>query len=284
MRTRRVGLSSVSDHQPDRRDILKLTLQGLIAFTVAPSVAFGQDLLGGTRQYSASYGATVNEFEAINLTLQQDLIDLTRHTTIRCDVLTISGSIKTGGKNLTLLARRVTFANAAIIDARGPLPVHDYDPASRAIDGQSPGQDGGKGADGDPGTAGGTVTLIAKEILGLVSVDTSGQKGGTAQSGGNGAKGGVGATGPHPGDAGGSGGTGGRGGLAGVPGKGGDAGSITIASVTQLDRSSVTLVAKQGDAGSSAHHGAPGGPGPGGAGGAGNVFAGTICSAPSKAR
>lgn len=199
----------------------------------------------------------------ISINLSAALVATDRPTLIWADVVTVIGTILTGGHALTVVARQLRFAKDAAIDTRGPLPEGF---ANRAPDGRSAGEDGKDGVAASAGPSGGDLVLVADSIEGEINIVARGQDGGAAQSGGNGAPGQAGAEEREACRAGPAGGQGGRGGLAGAPGAGGSGGKVSIYADSIRDRDPDVDISA-GREGKPSVHGKPGAGGPGGAGG-----------------
>lgn len=208
----------------------------------------------------------------INVLLEQALVPNDRPVVVWADLITVKGTIQTGGQNLFLSARTIKFDQDARIDSMAPPPADDYPPDLIPRKPEKHGAEGVNGKSGSNGGDAGNVFIICEKIEGNVVVIANGQRGGNAQSGGAGQDGkpGVDAIGLC---ANGIAGTpGGHGGLAGTPGNGGNGGIIAIATQEDFDASRATLSAQKGEPGSVGKHGKPGIGGKAAKGGKGGTY------------
>lgn len=257
-----------------RRDALRLSSSGalsLLPFVRALAVQQTEPAPGNVvapTAPSSPTGPLPKIHCGIRVRISSAFVTTDRPTQIWADEAILSGPIATGGHDILIVARQISFEQDALINTQGPLSEPSYPPGDRARDGVSAGEDGKKGDDGAHGAPAGNVLLVAQTITGVVRVNADGQKGGNAQSGGNGAKGSVGAPQPATCTVGNPGGPGGAPGHAGIPGKGGDAGSITlVVPEGTLGRVKPIMSADGGVPGAPGEHGKLGDGGSGGQGG-----------------
>ena len=156
-------------------------------------------------------------------------------TVVYADQIRVRGSISSAGHSITLYCRQLLVDNGATIDTSGSNGRTE--PGFRKITPDVPGAHGESGSNGDDGSAAGAVTIIAKEIIGLLVIRAVGGNGGRGQDGGHGRDGQPGTNGvdagrvdvknspiPNAADSRCDAGPCGRGGDAGPPGKSGDGG------------------------------------------------------------
>ncbi len=185
------------------------------------------------------------------------------------------GQVSTGGHDLLLMARLVTFQNAGVINTSGLDGTPSFPAEQRPEASATPGASGPDGADGGPGQNAGYLHLVAGRVSGAVNVLARGGAGGRGADGGHGRDGAPGvhavnkteSRAPWPGEA--NGGAGGNAGAAGLPGHmgiGGKGGEVKFLTVEALDRASVTIAVDGGAAGGAAEPGHAGTPGIGGNG------------------
>jgi hypothetical protein len=199
-----------------------------------------------------------------------------RATTVLADQITLSGTLRKSGLDLTLLAREIVCSNGATIDVSGGPPKTTHQPGNpgdHAANGLSAGDAGQPGGSGSGGNRGGNIKIYAQTIKGSLAILSKGGDGGNAQDGGNGAKGPSGTpwTTNNPTATGGNGGKGGAAGAAGTPGDGGNGGAIIV---NTLDGSFANVLVSSvagGNAGAPASNGTPGDPGDPGSGGSGQI-------------
>lgn len=164
----------------------------------------------------------------------------TEDTTVYADQVTVNGEVRTEGHSLTIVCRRLEFAEGSRIVSSGKAAAKSYPPDLRPQSTHVFGQPGLSGDSGSAGFNAGDVTILAHEIVGEAWIQAIGGVGGRGQDGGHGADGAPGQDGvkvyisdrrtPAPGAYGGPGQPGGVGGLPGPSGPGGKFGSIDIQS------------------------------------------------------
>jgi len=186
-----------------------------------------------------------------------------RTTTVIAESIIVSGIVRTDGKDLNLICRELVFENGSIIDASGLQGLPDYPEDQRPEGPHELGANGADGGNGGDGKHGGTVTITADIITGIVNINANGGQGGRGQDGGNGQKGGPGPNGSietehrtvasnaHDGY------NGGASGLPGMRGSGGKGGVITINTVQPFHNEYHTSVLA-GIPGTAAQPGYPG--------------------------
>src|SRR5262245_16450455 len=258
-----------------RRELLQLT-SAVSGFAVLPKCSvLAEALTLPEVSTEESYVAfldpmtKINRIYATDLILTDSLIPKDVATIIRADRITISGNVTTRGNNLTMFAREVVSSqDEAILDSRPPGASPDFAGRPAAPSGDR-GQPGSNGRDGGPGQPGGNITIAVGRMHGKLTINTSGAKGGDAESGGRGGDGVVGPVGAPPRGQGGRGGTGGAGGLTGKPGKAGDGGAISIRYLDGTPVPVIVAMQNAGRPGTPGRHGEPGSGGPGGPGGSG---------------
>jgi hypothetical protein len=192
--------------------------------------------------------------EGVNFRLIPNMMQGDHHMIVRADTLEIADALSLPGFDITLVARVLKCGPNAAISTKG----RDGKNANT-----SPAGEGKDGANGSPGASGGNIHVFADEFAGQLLLDTSGGKGGDAQSGGHGTTGGVGVAATSK-TRGGAGQRGGAGGLAGVPGQGGDSGSVIFSLLEGFPPQTVSVVQNQGRPGTPGSNGGPGDGGPGG--------------------
>jgi len=190
--------------------------------------------------------------QAVAWTLSPDTAPATHHLTVLADTLTIEGNVMMPGRNVKLVARNIVVASGpAKISTVGKTGSPTYTKQTA-----SPGQAGAR--DTGKGQAGGSISIYATMLTGVLALDTSGGVGGDAQNGGRGLPGADGKQGTFSTPPVGAG-NGLPGMDAGIPGDGGDAGDILV--FTEFPRSALAATASGGNAGGQGSHGEPGPPG-----------------------
>jgi hypothetical protein len=258
-----------------RRDALRLSyFSALSLLPIARALALQQAAPGPAvpvaSEAAVGAGAVLPPkiHTGIRVPISSALVATDRATQIWADEAILSGEIATGGHDVLIVARLISFQPNAIINTQGPLSSPSYPQDDRAKDGSAAGDAGGKGGDGAHGARAGNVLLISPKISGLVRINVDGQTGGHAQSGGNGAPGRVATPQRQSCARGNAGGRGGDAGAAGTPGNGGDGGSITvIVSDGTAGQGRPVMTVRGGAPGNPGQHGKPGSGGPGGSGG-----------------
>ncbi len=283
---------------------------GLIGPPTANAGAFGHPRV---RRTAVSAAVAVSDFpvtdsvivaDSLNLNNRKITIDATQVSDLWIIVRTIKA---THGAMITYSPLVNPAAGAAGANGLPNPGQPNWDRNARVNeDANDPSHDGGRGADGGPGTTGPqgldapSVTIVALEIDGMPDLKLAGQQGGRGGPGGRGADGGDGQRGrdskpfkiivgvdcKHGPGFGGKGGRGGDGGPGGRGGPGGDGGTVVVATQeSQLDSlvTSRPFVTDLGG-GSGGDPGLQGDPGPGGRGGAAGFNQGAPCKdAPERA-
>jgi hypothetical protein len=139
-----------------------------------------EDPLGGYRYISASDVQLTNALVNPNL----DLV-------VNAGTVTIYQQVSLPGRKISILARRVIFADAGALDTSEPVGRPNFAQGDAAADGDAfgPGHAGIDGQPGGKGGNGGDVVIHAGEIVGAPRINTAGGAGGHPQSGGQGGTG-----------------------------------------------------------------------------------------------
>lgn len=152
--------------------------------------------ISSTRTYAFDEKSETVTIRDAGLKLSQNDILPNYHHVIYSDCVTLDGSIKNPGYNLTIFAGEIIVTDKAEIDvsgvaesgfAEGDAP-HGTGHGERLVDGEN----GGNGKDAKPGGKGGRVNLYAFKTSGLskLTIKSIGGQGGRGQDGGNGKDGG----------------------------------------------------------------------------------------------
>jgi hypothetical protein len=125
-----------------------------------------------------------------------------RHISARCNTLTrlsltadaragntLSGTLRTYGRNFRLCTRVLVTSPDGVIDASESDQDELPDKKGKADSATQAGQPGTSGKQGLKGGDGGSVIILAGRIDGKLTIRANGGKGGLGQSGGNGAPG-----------------------------------------------------------------------------------------------
>lgn len=224
-------------------------------------------------------------------TLSQDQMPSGMDLYVYGDDLTIGSKLTLPGNNLTIVARKINFADGAHIDLSGKagaamLPAK----AANGEPGASPqnpdATDGRIGLPGNPGQPAGNLKLVAGSMTGALTTHCDGGAGSPGQDGGDGGTGLKGADGakfitteksgpPHlvyelvsQGQPGTNGGRAGSGGAGGAGGNGGKGGQVIVQTLSRFEVGNGVSCA----AGAPGQGGAGGVPGSAGAGGTGGLL------------
>jgi hypothetical protein len=162
----------------------------------------------------------------------------TEDMTVYADHLVVDGDVRTEGRSITIVCRKLVFNAGARIVSSGKPAEKSYVPDVRPQNSHTFGEDGLEGDSGTPGGDAGSVTIYADVIEGEAWIQAIGGGGGRGQDGGHGAGGAKGVNGlevyitdrqqPAPAAIGGRGQTGGKPGKPGASGQGGKFGFISI--------------------------------------------------------
>ena len=145
----------------------------------------GRSMLISPFNRITSADGQLQNIEAIDLSMTQDVLPGIPSIIIRSDIIRVTGSIKLPSQNLTILCRRLICTNSPTITTAATGTILSYTNQSAGV-GTSNGAEGTKGNDGGVGGNGGNIAIVVGSLEGVLLLDSSGQNGGDAQNGGDG--------------------------------------------------------------------------------------------------
>lgn len=207
----------------------------------------------------------------VRLEVRQENVPGDKDLVVRAYEVVLPASLTSPGRVISIACRRLRCVASVVIDVSGKDAIAN---AIAAVDGRNPGQAGEPGQDGKRGDDGGSIMIVASELIGSLSCRANGGNGAAGQAGGSGAIGAPGADGPdgelrrngRAAEAGRPGGRGGDAGAGGNGGAGGNAGTIDLRFAVS-PREPMNIEAMPGLGGRPGYAGSPGNGGPGGRGG-----------------